>query len=105
MKDHSLQAMPVDVATARADGRREGFAIAAVSLSLLSFLSLLGAEKSILAIVFAAMALSRPGSNSVRRRSFLAIGLSLLQMITIAVVLVLFQEELGQLLQSLQKLS
>jgi hypothetical protein len=94
-----------DVADARLDGRREGFAIAAFSLGLISFLSLLGVEKAVLAIVLAAMAFSGSTSKAVRRRAIFATGLALLYIITIAVVLVLFQEELGQLIQSLHKLS
>lgn len=105
MTDKGLEATPVDIARVRDNGRREGLAVAALALGLVSFLNLLGAEKSVLAIVLATMALSRSSTKTVQRRSFIAIGLALLHMVTIAVVLVLFQEELGQFIHSLHKLS
>jgi len=104
MSDDRPQAVPADVAHAREDGRRQGLAIAALALGLISFLNLLGAEKSILAIVLAVVAMSGSGSKSVRRRSSIAIGLAVLHIVTIAVVLVLFQDELGQLIQFLHTL-
>jgi uncharacterized membrane protein len=105
MTDDRVQALPTAVADARESGRREGLAIAALSVALISFLNLLSAEKSILAIVLAVMAMSGSASRSVRRRSSIAIGLAILQIVTIIVVLVLFQDELGQLIEALHKLS
>ena len=105
MTDETLQAMPADDSQMRDNGRREGLAIAALALGLISFLNLFGAEKSILAIVLAVMAMSGSTTKSVQRRSSIAIGLALLHILTIAVVLVLFQDELGQFIQSLNKLS
>ncbi|HEV2079167.1 MAG TPA: hypothetical protein VGR19_04625 [Allosphingosinicella sp.] len=105
MTDKGLEAAPLDVAQVRDHGRREGFAIAALALGLVSFVNLFGAEKSILAIVLATMAMSRSSTKTVRRRAFIAMGLALLHIVTLAVVLVLFQEELGQFIKSLHKLS
>lgn len=104
MSDSSTQAVPTDLAEARDEGRRQGLAVAALGVALVSFLNLLGAEKDILAIVLAAMALSGSQTYQVRRRSFIAIGVAVLHLITIAVVLLLFQDELGQLIQLLIKL-
>jgi hypothetical protein len=104
MTESSTQTPHAGLAEARDEGRRQGLAIAALALGLISFLNLLGAEKSILAIVLAAIAMSGSGSGAVRRRSLAAIGLALLYLLTVAVVLVLFREELGQLIQLLQKL-
>jgi hypothetical protein len=104
MTESSTQTPHAGLAEARDEGRRQGLAIAALALGLISFLNLLGAEKSILAIVLAAIAMSGSGSGAVRRRSLAAIGLALLHLLTVAVVLVLFREELGQLIQLLQKL-
>lgn len=81
------------------DGRRQGLAIAALALGLVSFVNLLGAEKAILAIVLAAIAMSGSKAKLVRRRASIAIGLSLLYVVTIAIVLVLFHDELGQFIQ------
>jgi hypothetical protein len=104
MTDDRPQAELADVVHARENGRRQGLAIAALALALISFLNLLGAEKSILAIVLAVVAMSGSASKSVRRRSSIAIGLAVLHIVTIAVVLVLFQDELGQLIQFLHTL-
>lgn len=105
MTDSSMQATPVDVAHARDNGRREGLAIAALALGLVSFLNLLGAEKSILALVLAVTAMSHSSSKTVQRRSLIAMGLALVHLVTIAVVLVLFHDELGEFIQTLNKLS
>lgn len=105
MTDDRAQGAATEVVDAREDGRREGLAVAALAVALISFLNLLSAEKSILAIVLALMAMSGSASRSVRRRSSIAIGLAVLQIVTIAVVLVLFQDELGQLIEALHKLS
>lgn len=104
MTGNSPHATPVDLVHARDNGRREGFAIAALALALISFLNLLSLEKSILAIVLAVTAMSGPASRRVKRRSLIALGLAVLHIVTIAVVLVLFRDELGQLIQLLHKL-
>jgi hypothetical protein len=93
-----------DLTEARGQGRRQGLAISALAVGLVSFLNLLGAEKSILAIVLAISAMSGAASRQVRRRSLAAIGLALLHLVTVGIVLVLFQDELGQLVRLLHKL-
>jgi len=105
MAKSSTNGTPPEVIHARDDGRRQGLAIAALALGLISFLNLLGTEKSILAIVLGVIAMSGSSSRLVRQRSFIAIGLALLQIVTIGVVLLLFQDELGQLVELLSKLS
>jgi hypothetical protein len=92
------------VARAWAAGRREGLAIAALALGLVSFLNLLGAEKSLLALVLAAVTLSGGCAGRARRRAWIAIGLAALHIVTIAVVLIVFQDKLGQLLGLLRTL-
>ena len=99
------QNLQSDVAQALSRGRREGLAIAALVLSFISFLNLLGAEKSILAMVLAGMALSASTGEPARRQSFIAIGLSLLHIVTIAVVLLVFRDELGELIRLLRTLA
>jgi hypothetical protein len=93
-----------DLAQARDDGRRQGLAIAALAASLVAYVNLLGAEKSILAIVLATIAMFGTGSRIVRRRSLIAIGLSLVHIATIIAVLVIFRNELGELVQLLSQL-
>lgn len=105
MAQNVEQNAQIEQAQARSRGRREGLALAALSLSLISFLNLLGVEKSILAIVLAAAALAGPKDEPGRRRSFIALGLSALHVVTIVVVLIMFREQLGELLRLLSKLS
>lgn len=86
------------------DGRRQGLAIAALATGLAAYLNLLGAEKSILAIVLAVTAMSGSGSRLVRRRSLIAIGLSVIHIATVVAVLVIFWGELGELVRLLSTL-
>jgi hypothetical protein len=86
-------------------GRTEGLAIAALALSLVSFVNLLGAEKALLSVVLGALAFGGAQTSVARRRGLLAIGLSLLYVCTIVVVLIVFREKLGQLVQLLHELS
>lgn len=86
-------------------GRTEGLAIAALALSLVSFVNLLGAEKALLSLVLGALAFGGAQTAVVRRRSLLAMGFSLLYVCTVVVVLVVFREKLGHLIQLLHELS
>lgn len=105
MTESNTPTAAFDADRQRDEGRRQGLAIAAVALALVSFVNLLGAEKSILAIVLAVTAISGSSVRVVRRRAALAIGLSLLHIVTIVVVLLLFRDQLGQLIGLLQKLA
>ena len=95
---------PGNLVWARAQGRKEGFAIAALALGLLCFVNLLGAEKGLLALVLGWLALKDPASASARRNAKIAIGLALLQIATIALVLILFHDKFAQLIALLHKL-
>ena len=104
MAQNEGQQAQIELVQARSRGHSEGLALAALSLSLISFLNLLGVEKSILAIIFAVAALAGTRDEPGRRRAFIALGLSALHIATIAVVLVVFHEQLGELLKLLSKL-
>ena len=104
MTPSSTQDPHSDLAQARNDGRSQGLAIAALATSLIAFLNLLGTEKSILAIVLATVAMTSTGSRLVRRRSLMAIGLALIHIATMVAVLVIFRDELGELIQLLSTL-
>lgn len=105
MTDHDMAAKGAELARAQDEGRRQGMATAALALGLVSFLNLLGMEKAILAIVLALLAMSGSTSPLVRRRSGFAVGLALLYVLTIALVLVLYHDQLNEFLQLLTKLS
>ncbi len=88
------------------DGRRAGLAIAALSLSLVAFLNLLGTEKAILAIVLGLLARrgSRPGSAS-GKMATAAIGLGSTFLVSVGLVLFFFWNELVGLVNYLWQLS
>jgi hypothetical protein len=72
-----------------------------------SFVSLLGMEKAILAMLFAWMALkSEPAPVLEERRLWGKVGLSLglLQVVLISTLLILFRNELGDVIDALMKL-
>jgi hypothetical protein len=87
-------------------GRRAGFAVSAVALGLVSFLSLLGAEKALLAIVLGVLAArGAPPGSSARRLGVAGVCLGALFLLTLAVVLVVFGDKLLELVELLKKLS
>jgi hypothetical protein len=87
-------------------GRRAGLATAAMALSLVSFLSLLGAEKALLAIALAMMARrgSQPGSAG-RRLATVAIGVATVFLVSIVFILIVFWKELGDFVNYFRQLS
>lgn len=98
--------MATQLAHAFAAGRRAGLAAAALALSLIAFLSLLGAEKALLAIALAVLARrgAQPGSAG-RRLATVAIGIATVFLITITFVLIVFWKELVGLVHHLMQLS
>ncbi len=87
-------------------GRRVGFGISALVLSLVGFLSMLGAEKAILAIVLGALAIRGSGHGTLARRlGLIAICLGTAFLLTMVVVLIVFRGQVLELIQTLQKLS
>ncbi len=95
-----------DLTDAYCAGRRVGFGISALALSLVGFLSLLGAEKAILAMVLGGLAIRQSGRGTLARRlGITAICLAALFLATMIVVLVVFQDQLLGFLQMLHKLS
>ena len=77
----------------------QGYAVSALVLSLVSFVNLLGAEKSILAIVLAAFALRGATSRGGLQQARIAIAVASLHILTLVLVLVLLRDKLAQLLQ------
>ena len=87
-------------------GRRVGFGISALVLSLVGFLSLLGAEKAILAIVLGALAIRGSGHGALARRlGVIAICLGTVFLLTMVVVLIVFRGQVLEFVQMLHKLS
>lgn len=87
-------------------GRKHGIAIAALVISLISFVTLLGTEKGITAIVLGALAAkgAAPGSFPARIGK-VAIVLGSLFLVTVAAVLTLFWSDVVEFVRLLEKLS
>jgi uncharacterized membrane protein len=85
-------------------GRREGYAVSALVLSLVSFVNLLGAEKSILAIVLAVFALRGATPRGAFQQARIAMVVASLHILTLVLVLVLLRDEFAQLLHLLRQL-
>jgi hypothetical protein len=102
----SLEQSRAQVTEAYDAGRRVGFAVSALAMSLVAFLSLLGAEKAILAIVLGAVAVrgGRPGTLA-RRLGIAAMAVSVVFLVTAAVVLALFWGRFVEAIKTLQQLS
>jgi hypothetical protein len=87
-------------------GRRAGLAMAALALSLVAFLNLLGTEKALLAIALGLLARreSRPGSAG-RRLATVAIGFAIVFLVSTAIILIVFWHDLVGLVNHLRQLS
>jgi hypothetical protein len=87
-------------------GRRHGLAIAALVISLISFVSLLGAEKAVTSIVLGVLAFrgATPGSLPSRLGKS-AVVLGSLFMVTAATVLFVFWNDVVEFVHLLEKLS
>lgn len=89
-----------------ADGKRDGMAVGAVVAGAAAFISLLGAEKAILAFVLAVLAIrgAKAGSTA-RRLSIVAIILAIVYAITYIILLSLYYGKFVDFIQTFQKLS
>jgi hypothetical protein len=88
-------------------GQKYAYATAALMLGIASFVNLLGMEKAILAIIFARLALrSDPPPALKNRREWGQAGLVLgvLQVVLISVLIIIFRDELREVLHLLLRL-
>ena len=88
-------------------GQKYAFATASLILGIASFINLFGLDKAILAILFARLALkSDPAPPLQERRGWGKAGLVLgvLQIVVISTLLLLFKNELRELIEILTKL-
>ncbi len=94
------------VATAYDAGRRTGLAVAALAVSLVAFLSLLGLEKAILAVVLGVLAMrGGPAASAARRLGLAAVVIAAAWLVSVSVVLALYWPKLADLIQALERLS
>lgn len=87
-------------------GRRVGIGVSALAIGLVSFLSLLGAEKAILAIVLGTLAVrGSNGGTLPRRLGRAAIVLGALFLLTMGLVLIVWWDKVVEFVQLMQQLS
>jgi hypothetical protein len=98
---HQEQAADLYVA-----GRRDGLGIAAVVLGIVTFVSLLGIEKAVLAAVLGALAMrGAPTGSRARQLGGAALILAVAYAIAFIIMAVVFREQLGGLIAALEQLS
>jgi hypothetical protein len=99
-------AKDAQIAEAFDAGRRAGLATAALALSVVAYVSLLGAEKALLAIALGVIARrgSRPGSAG-RKLATIAMGIAAVFLVSIVFVLIMFWDHLVELVNHLKQLS
>ena len=86
-------------------GQRLAFAGASLALGICSFISLLGVEKAILAIVFGVLALrNAPGRPMAHGRARLGIVLGGLQIALVLALLVVFHDDVMRFFESMERL-
>jgi hypothetical protein len=96
--------LPSVEAAAYRQGWRSGVALGALAFSVCAFINLLGAEKSIPAVVLALVAIRGAQAGAARIRAMAALAIAVVHLALVAVVLVVFHDKLAQLLGLLQSL-
>ena len=87
-------------------GRRVGFGISALVLSIVAYLSMLGFEKAILAIVLGVLAIKSAENNTIAKRlGIISICLGILFIITAIVVLIIFRDKVAEFITLLKQIS
>jgi len=87
-------------------GRRVGFGISALVLSIVAYLSMLGFEKAILAIVLGALALKGTENKTIAKRlGIISICLGILFVITAIVILIIFRDKVAEFITLLKQIS
>jgi hypothetical protein len=101
----SESVIAVSIHSAHRDGYCLGLATAALALSAVAFINMLGVEKSVLSAVLALLALrgAQPVGQLLRRGKA-ALLISALYAVTIVTVLVLFHDKFAELIRLMQKL-
>jgi hypothetical protein len=86
-------------------GQKLAFAAASLTLGVCSFITLLGMEKAILAIIFAALALKNGAASLPVRRGFARFGLALgvLQILFVIGALIFFREHIVPFFEYLER--
>ena len=87
------------------DGKRAGLAIAALTIAIVAFINLLNVEKSIVAIVLAALSLRGATHGAMRQWARSAVAIAIVHIILLAVLVTVYHNVLLEVFRLLQKLS
>lgn len=100
-------ATPIDETTRAFEaGKRAGLATAALVIAVVSFISLLGTEKAIVAIALGILAArGSPAGSAARRFGITAVVLGGVFLATVAVVLIVWWDKLVELVKILERMS
>jgi uncharacterized BrkB/YihY/UPF0761 family membrane protein len=103
--EKTMQTEVDPIRAAYREGHRRGLAVAALAASLVAFVSLLGVEKAILAVVLGALSL-RGARAGWRGRSFgvAAVVIASVYIVAFVIFLALYYDKVRDLIQQLQKL-
>lgn len=88
-------------------GQKYAYATASLILGIASFINLLGFDKAILAIIFARLALKHDPAPVLKDRRLwgkAGLVLGVLQVLLVSALLILFKNELNELIEMLMKL-
>jgi hypothetical protein len=95
-----------DTQAAYREGRQTGMALSALALSIVSFISLLGLEKAILALVLGALVLREAqGGSPARRKATTAVVVASVYAVFFFVTLAVFHDKIAVLIRTLQQMS
>jgi hypothetical protein len=86
-------------------GRRVGFGVSALALSMVTYLSMLGFEKAILAIVLGALAMQAGNRTLAKRLGITSVILGSVFMVSVIVLVIVFQEKVIEFITLLKELS
>jgi hypothetical protein len=88
-------------------GQKYAYATVSLILGIASFINLLGFDKAILAIIFASLALRREPAPVLKDRRLwgkAGLVLGVLQVVLVSVLLIVFRDELNELIEMFMKL-
>ncbi len=102
---NDLEVRSAPAEAAYREGRSAGLALAALAVSAVAFISLLGIEKAVLALALAVLGLRGAASgSSARRLGIAAIVIACIYAATYIVVMALYPDKISALLRTLQQL-
>lgn len=105
MNAQQAQTLEDHMQAAYTEGRRSGLAISALAVAAVSFITLLGMEKVLLALVLAVVALrGAKKTTSARKLAILAIVVAAVYELTWWTIIALYHDKLMEIIHIMQRL-